>query len=105
MPYKSEKINISNTMFDRRRKLTDTQKQEIKELYSSGFHSLNSLAKQFGVSKKTILLIVNKNSKAKNDKRIKEHWRDYQKFGKEHAQVMREHRQYKQQLYLKGEIQ
>ena len=58
MPYKSEKIKLKGLQ-DRRKRLTDEQRNEIKELYGSGFYSLNNLAKKFNVSKKTILLIVN----------------------------------------------
>ena len=58
---------------DRRRKLTDEQKEQIKDLYKTGEYSLNQLAQEYGVSKKLILLIVNPESKAKNDARIKAH--------------------------------
>ena len=76
MPYKSEKIKLKGLQ-DRRKKLTDEQREEIKKLYGTGCYSLNGLAKEYGVSKKTILLIVNPESKRKNDERIKDHWRDY----------------------------
>jgi len=33
MPYKSEKINISGTFYDRRRKLTEDQKEYIRWLH------------------------------------------------------------------------
>ena len=36
MPYKAEKIRLPE-QFDRRRKLTDEQKQEIVDKYSTGF--------------------------------------------------------------------
>lgn len=45
MPYKSEKIKLPQE-YDRRRKLTDEQKDEIKHKYDTGFYSLNSLAKR-----------------------------------------------------------
>lgn len=88
---------------DRRRKLSDEDKEEIRRLYATGFHSLNSLAKQFGVSKKLILLIVNPESKAKNDERIKNHWRDYYDT-QEHTSAMRDTRAYKKDLLDKGEL-
>lgn len=103
MPYKSEKIKLSETQ-DRRRKLTGEQKVEIKELYETGFHSLNSLAKQFGVSKKSILLIVNSESAAKARQYRKENWREFQRKGEEWAATQREHRRYKQKLYLEGKL-
>lgn len=75
MPYKSEKIKLTKEQ-DRRVKLSDNQKQEIRELYETGNYSLNGLAKQYGVSKKTILLIVNKESAEKAREYQKEHWKD-----------------------------
>ena len=51
MPYKSEKIHLSESQ-DRRKKLTAEQKTEIASLYETGLFSLNQLARQFEVSKK-----------------------------------------------------
>lgn len=103
MPYKSEKIKLKETQ-DRRKKLTTEQREEIKELYSTGCYSLNDLAKRFNVSKKTILLIVNKDSEEKARRYRKEHWKEWQRKGEEHAEAIRNTRKYKQSLYLKGEL-
>ena len=103
MPYKAEKIKLPE-QFDRRRKLTDEQKQEIVNKYSTGFYSMNDLAKEYSVSKKTILLTVNPKSKQKSDQRIKDHWREYQRTGEERAKVIKEHRHYKHNLYKDGKI-
>ena len=77
MPYKSEKIKLQGLQ-DRRKRLTDAQREEIKKLYGTGQYSLNGLAKMFEVSKKTILLIVNKESAEKAKEYRKEHWREWQ---------------------------
>lgn len=103
MPYKSEKIKLQGLQ-DRRRKLTDDQKVEIRELYATGSFSLNQLAKQYEVSKKTILLIVNPESKAKNDAYIKAHWREWKEPTEKHNQNIAKTRKYKHQLYLNGEL-
>lgn len=103
MPFKSETIRLPPE-YDRRRKLTDDQKDEIGHKYSTGFYSLNNLAKEYNVSKKTVLLIVNPESKRKNDERIKEHWKDYQPTPDERNRIMKEHRQYKHNLHKKGKI-
>ena len=103
MPFKSEKIKLPQE-YDRRRKLTDEQKDEIKHKYSTGLYSLNNLATEYKVSKKTILLIVNPESKRKNDERIKDHWKDYQPTTEERNKIRKEHRQYKQKLYKDGKI-
>lgn len=101
MPYKSENQKLPPEL-DRRRKLNDAHKDEIKHKYGTGLYSLNGLAKEYNVSKKTVLLIVNPESKRKNDERIKEHWRDYVPTKEERNAIMREHRAYKHNV-LKGE--
>lgn len=103
MPYKSEKIKLSETQ-DRRKRLTEKQRKEIKELYATGFYSLNGLAKKFEVSKKTILLIVNEESALKAKQYRKEHWKEWQRKGEEHNEAIKNTRRYKQSLYLKGEL-
>lgn len=97
MPYKVEKMKLPPEL-DRRRKISDEQKEEIKHKYSTGLYSYNQLAKEYGVSKKLILITVNPESKRKNDTRIKEHWRDYRPDKAEWAAIMREHRAYKKRV-------
>jgi hypothetical protein len=103
LPYKSEHIRLRGLQ-DRRRKLTDDQKEEIKYLYSTGSWSLNKLGIRFGVSKKTILLLVNQDSADRAQEYRKENWREFQKIKEERTRATREHRRYKQSLYLKGEL-
>ena len=103
MPYKSEKIKLQGLQ-DRRKKLTDEQREKIKELYGTGLYSLNDLAKRFEVSKKTILLTVNPES-AENAKRYrKENWKEWQRKGEEWNKTVKEHRAYKHQLYKEGKL-
>lgn len=103
MPYKSEKIKLKGLQ-DRRKRLTDEQRNEIKELYGTGYYSLNDLAKKFEVSKKTILLIVNENSAEKARQYRKEHWKEWQRKGEEHNEAIKKTRKYKHSLMLKGEL-
>ena len=103
MPYKSEKIKLKGLQ-DRRKKLTDKQREQIKELYGTGYYSLNDLAKRFNVSKKTILLIVNKNSEERAKQYRKEHWREWQRTGKEHNNAIMNTRKYKHKLYAEGKL-
>lgn len=103
MPYKSEKIKL-NGLQDRRKRLTDEQRNEIKELYGTGFFSLNDLAKKFCVSKKTILLIVNSDSAEKAKQYRKEHWKEWQRKGEEHNKAIKNTRKYKYELYKNGEL-
>lgn len=103
MPYKSEKIKLSETQ-DRRRKLTTEQKSEIAQLYGTGSYSLMQLARMYDVSKKTILLIVNKESADRAKQYRKENWQQWQRTKEERTITAREHRHYKQSLYLAGEL-
>ena len=104
MPYTHEVNHVKLVgLQDRRRKLTDEQKTEIIRLRDEGW-SLMKLAKKFEVSKKSILFIVNPESKAKNDKYIKDNWRKFQKTKEKNAEAVRKTRLYKQELFLKGEL-
>ena len=103
MPYKSEKIKLKEEQ-DRRRRLTTDQRKKIEELYGTGLYSLNDLAKKYNVSKKTILLIVNKYSAEKAKQYRKEHWKDWQRYGEEHNKAIMNTRKYKQQLYKDGKL-
>lgn len=103
MPYKSEKIKLKGLQ-DRRKRLTDEQREEIRKLYGTGFYSLNDLAKKFNVSKKTILLIVNNESADRAKQYRKEHWKEWQRTGKEHNEAIKKTRQYKHALYKEGKL-
>lgn len=103
MPYKSEHIKLPQSL-DRRRKLSDADKSEILRRYKAGGATMNSLALEFGCSKKLVLLIVNPDAKEKNDRRIKEHWRDYVPSKEERNRITREHRAYKHMLFKNGLI-
>lgn len=103
MPYKSEKIKLSKEQ-DRRVKLTTQQREEIGKLYATGCYSLNDLAKMYEISKKTVLLIVNKDSAERAKEYRKEHWQEWARKGKEHAEAIKKTRQYKQELYKAGKL-
>lgn len=103
MPYKSEKMKLQGLQ-DRRKRLTDEQRKEIKDLYGTGCYSLNDLAKKFNVSKKSILLIVNEESAEKAKQYRKENWKQWQRTGEEHNKAIRNTRHYKNELYKNGKL-
>lgn len=103
MPYKIEKIKLKGLQ-DRRKKLTDEQRNEIKELYGTGCYSLNGLAKRFNVSKKSILLIVNEKSAERAKQYRKENWKEWQGTKEEHREAIKKTRRYKHQLYKDGKL-
>lgn len=104
MPYTHEVNHIKLVgLQDRRRKLTDEQREEIIRLRDEGW-SLMKLAKKFDVSKAAILRIVNPEYKAKRDQYIKDHWREFQQTREEHTKAVKKTRRHRQELFLKGEL-
>lgn len=107
MPYKSEKINIVNTPYDRRRKLTEDQKEYIRWLREEEQLSQRALAAMFGVSRRLITFVLN----PEKERRSRENFKKRKSMGmyrptkEEWAETMRNHRHYKQQLYTEGKIQ
>ena len=105
MPYKSEKIKLPPE-YDRRRKLYDEQKEEIRHKYETGLYSQRKLAREYNVSRRLIQFVLDKDKY----ERVKEQRRERGKDGryayskKEWAAIMRERRAYKQKLYLEGKI-
>ena len=106
MPYKSEKIKIANTEYDRRIKLTDEQIREIIEKYATGTVGHRPLAKEYGVSRSLIRLIVDEERYEKSKADFRERRKDgrYNKSREELNELAREKRRYKQKLYLEGKI-
>jgi DNA-binding XRE family transcriptional regulator len=103
MPYKSEKIKIAGTKHDRRIKLTPEQKEEI--YHNNLGLSQRELAREYGVSRRTIQFILDPEKLKENIKRRKERGGTMQYYKPlEWPKIMKEHRRYKQELKIKGEI-
>lgn len=97
-------LTIKNKKLDRRVKLSDKQRQEIKLLKDTGI-SQNQVALNYGVSRRTIQFIWFPEQLEENKKRREERGGSAQYYDKEkHREVMREHRAYKKQLKEKGLI-
>lgn len=105
MPYKSEKIKLSEEQ-DRRRKLTDEQRKEIKDKYATGLYSQRALAREYNVSRRLIQFITDEEKLKRHKELSKVRKADgrYKPTKEEWAKTVREHRRYKQELYLKGEL-
>ena len=106
MPYLSSKIPIAGTQYDRRKKLTDEQKEYIRWLREEEKISYNKLAAMFKVSKRLIQFICNPEA-AERDKealRIRRSDGRYKYTKEKWNEVQREHRKYKQQLKVEGKI-
>lgn len=93
MPYKSERIPISGTVHDKRRKLSPEQVRAIKILNEQGY-SQRKLASMFGCSKRSVQNILNPQKRSKPKKRSTAYW----------TAAKKKYRQYKQELYTSGKI-
>lgn len=103
MPCKSEKIKLPRE-YDRRVKLTDEQREDIRAEYATGTTSTRILAAKYKVSRRTIQYTIY----PERYKRAKEQFKERRKDGRykpkkeEWAATAREHRHYKQELYKQG---
>ena len=89
---------------DRRVKLSETQKDQIRELALT--MSQRELAARFQVSKRTIQFVLNPERREANYERRKERGGSAQYYDKEtHADAMRRHRRHKKGLSDKGELE
>jgi hypothetical protein len=102
MPRKSDSIPINNEKLDRRKKLTEAQKEEIRK----SDLSLRKLAEMYDVSKRTIQYIKDPEKKRQNLLRRKERGGWLQYYNKEkHTKAIKEHRDYKKKLMDDGLLQ
>lgn len=106
MPYKSEKIKIAGSQFDRRRKLTEAQKVYIRCLHKEEQLSQRALASMFGVSRRLITFILNpeKERCSRENFKKRKSMGMYRPTKEEWAETMRNHRRYKHQLNMEGKI-
>lgn len=98
MPYKvdTDRIKLSDTQ-DRRRKITDVQREEICTLYENG-HSIRSIARQYGVYPRTISIICKPETLATLREYTREHWREFQQPKEQRTAATRETRRYRQSV-------
>lgn len=101
MPRKTDSIPINNESLDKRVKLTSEQRHEIF-LNKEGL-SQRSLAKLYGVSRRTIQFILDPDKLKENLKRREERGGTKQYYDKEkHKDYVQSHRLYKKELNEKG---
>ena len=100
-PYAKAQTIPLEGLADRRRVLTDAQKQEIREIYAKGGIGTRPLARLFGCSRSLVCLLVNTERAERNKARLKANWKKYAlAHGKEaHAAAIRKTRNYKYALY------
>lgn len=105
MPYKSEKIKLPRE-YDRRVKLTEEQKDEIRHKYETGLYSQRKLATEYNVSRRLITFVLDDNKRQRCAELFKERRKDgrYTPNKQERNEISREHRKYKAELYKQGKL-
>lgn len=105
MPYKSEKIKLPREL-DRRVKLTDEQREDIRREYAEGAASTRTLAARYNVSRRTIQYTIHPERYERLKERFKQNRADgrYKPTKTEWAATVRDHRRYKQELYKQGRL-
>lgn len=106
MPFKSEKIKLPKK-YDRRIRLSDEQREEIRDKYASGLYSQRSLASEYQVSRRLISFILDPEKYSKCREQFKERRKDgrYKPDKESWNKAMKEHRAYKQELFVSGKIE
>lgn len=103
MPYKSEKIIIEGTKYDRRKRLSEEEKDKIRAL--KGTVSIHKIAETYGVSRRTIQFILYPERLVKNIQLRQERGGSIIYYDREkHKEYIKGHRRYKQDLYMEGKI-
>jgi transposase-like protein len=107
VPFKNEKPgNYIKPKDDRRRKLSEADKERIRELYKLPDWSQRRLAGEFGVSRRLIQFVVDPEKEARNKKAFAERQKDGRYYDREtHNEAVKQTRRHRQELYLKGELE
>lgn len=98
MPFKHEILKLKiRPEDDKRRKLSASDREYIKDLYESGLVSIHGLARQFKVSKRLIQFILFPERQHKVDNK-KYYDRD------KNAEYKRRNRKHRNELFEKGRL-
>lgn len=105
MPRKSDTVAINNEKLDRRVKLTAQDKELVKWLREEEQISYQKLADRFGVSKRLIIFICKPETKIKDlENRAKRGGSKIYYDRESHNASVKDHRDYKKELFQQGLI-
>lgn len=106
MSKKLDALRLRGTGYDRRIKLTESQRCEIRERYRAGGVSTYQLANEYGVSRRAIDFALHPERYERAREQFKERRKDgrYAVSTEERTKIMREHRSYKRRLHEAGKI-
>lgn len=87
---------------NRRVKLLDSDKAQIKKIYKSGLCSIGEIARKYGVSKRAIQFVLFPDRAERNKQLRAERGGSKRYYDKERNRIaQKDTRNYKQQIYLK----
>ncbi len=106
MPYKFEyKHLVMKKEDDKRIKLTEDDKQEIRKIYNQGLMSQRQLAEKFKVSRRSIQFILDPEKLERNKEQRAEKAKDGRYYRREYQrEYMREYRHRKKKLCDEGRL-
>lgn len=105
MPYLAEKIKIEGTMLDRRRKISEEDKDRMRQIRDDEGLSYSKLGKLFGVSKRLAIYICRPDLLEKQKAHFKELRKDGRYYDREkHNLSVKEMRRYKHKLLKENKI-
>lgn len=106
MPHKYEKEkNKIPKALDRRIKLTEQDKKDIREAYRTGILSIRAITRQYNVSRRLIQFTIFPERQKKNLEDRDKRGGYMQYYDKEkHRKSTKRHRHYKNKLYLEGKL-
>lgn len=105
MPRKSDSLAINNPKYDKRVKLSEKEREEIREEYEQGGISYNKLAQKYGVSKILVQFIVNPEKAKIAKEQYSERRKDGRYYDKDkHSESTKKHRDYKKKLFEQGKL-
>lgn len=103
MPDKFGKTPINNPLNDKRVKLTDQDREKIREEYATGLISQNNLAKKYGVSKRLVQFILKPEKQEVAKQQFAARRKDGRYYDKDkHREYVKKHRNHKKDLFDKG---
>ena len=103
MTSKLDKLRLPKG-YDRRIKLTDEQKEEIREIYSFGKCGTRTLAREYGVSKRLVQFIVDPQKAERQKELFKERRKDGRYYDREkHRKAIASLRAYKKEIIKERE--
>lgn len=107
MPYKFEYEHLKiKDKDDRRIKLFDEDREEIRKLYATGLYSQRDLANRYNVSRRTITFVLDPSKLERAKELLKERKKDGRYYSKEkQREYVKKYREHKYDLYKQKKLE